>query len=371
MLGRFNIFMVCIGLSLLLGTNTTHAQILEDSNSLNLVRNEIDCIYNLQFKNASEIYEKIARLYPGHPVLFLLRGLSTYWKNYPMLNTAPAHISFEEDMRHCIRLAEKNRNTAYEAEYLLANLCSRGMLLKFYADNGLTLESLPLVTSTYKYLRRSFNFTNACSDLYYYTGVYNYYRVAYPKVYPAYKPLALLLPQGDMDTGLKQLHTAAVSAVVLRAESYLLLSWIYLNFENKYQQALYFSKSLHEMYPDNMSYLATYIKNMLLMKEYDEAEKLILVSTKETENKYFQAQLTIFKGILQEKKYHENNLARQYYSTGISKMTPFGAYANEFEAYAYFGLSRISDIENEKKMSKKFREKALKLGDFKKLNFDR
>jgi len=369
--GRFYIFMVCIGLFLMPGTNTAHAQILEDSNSLSLVRNEIDCIYNLQFKNANEIYEKIARIYPEHPVLFLLRGLSTYWKNYPMLITAPARVSFEEDMRHCIRLTEKNRNVAYEAEYLLANLCSRGMLLKFYADNNLTLETLPLVTSTYKYLRRSFNFTNACSDLYYYTGVYNYYREAYPKVYPAYKPLALLLPHGDMDTGLKQLHTAAVNAVVLRAESYLLLSWIYLNFENKYQQALYFSKSLHEMYPDNMSYTVTYIKNMLLMKQYDEAEKLILASAKEAENRYFQGQLTIFKGVLQEKKYHDNTHAQESYYAGINKVAQFGDYANEYEAYAYFGLSRISYAENEKKMSKKFREKAMKLGDFKKLNFDK
>jgi hypothetical protein len=110
---------------------------------------------------------------------------------------------------------------------------------------------------------------------------------------------------------------------------------------------------------------------MLLMKEYDEAEKLILVSTKESENKYFQAQLTIFKGVLQEKKYHDNNLARQYYSSGISKVAPFGAYANEYAAYGYFGLSRISAVEREKNISKKYREKAMKLGNFKKLNFDK
>jgi len=371
MRGRFSTFMVCIGLFVLLGTTPVHAQILQDSNSLELVKKEIDCIYRLQFTNADRLYNKISRMYPGHPVVLLLRGLSTFWKNYPLLHTNPAHQSFEEDLRHCIRLSEKSRNPANEAEFLLANLCARGLLLKYYSDNNLTMQTLPLVTSTYKYLRRSFNYTRSCSDLYYYTGVYNYYREAYPKVYPVYKPLAMLLPAGDMETGLKQLHIAADNAVVLRAESYLLLSWIYLNFENKYQQALYFSKSLHEMYPDNMSYYATYIKNLLLMKEYDEAEKLIVKSTKDVENKYFQAQLTIFKGILQEKKYHENTIARESYFAGISKVAPFGDYANEYAAYAYFGLSRISDAENEKGMSKKYRDKALKLGDFKKLNFDK
>jgi tetratricopeptide (TPR) repeat protein len=370
MCGKFNKFIVCIVLFVMLSTNTSFAQILRDSNSLELVKKEIDCIYRLQFTNADRIYAKIARMYPGHPVVLLLRGLSTFWKNYPFLQSNPAHISFEEDLRRCISLSGNSTNPANEAEFLLANLCARGMLLKYYSDNNLTLKTIPLVSGMYKYLRRSFNYTNVCSDLYYYTGVYNYYREAYPKIYPVYKPLAMLLPAGNMETGLKQLHIAADKAVVLKAESYLLLSWIYLNFENKYEQALYFSKALHDMYPDNMTYEATYIKNLLLMKQYDEAEKIITKSSKVTENKFFQAQLTIFKGILQEKKYRDNTHAREYYFAGINKAAPFGDYANEYTAYAYFGLSRISNAGNEKEMSKKYREKALKLGDFKKLNFD-
>ena len=79
-------------------------------------------------------------------------------------------------MRQCIKLSETNNNPDYEAEYLLANLCARGMLLMYYADNDLIMEVIPLVTSTYKYLRRAFDFTSACTDLYYFTGIYNYYR---------------------------------------------------------------------------------------------------------------------------------------------------------------------------------------------------
>lgn len=352
-------------------TNTVNAQILQDSTSVNLVKKDIDCIYNHQFNNAHEINLKIAKLYPGHPVVFLLKGMLTYWKNYPLMYSTPERKSFEEDMHQCIRLSEKNNKVSLEAEYLLANLCARGMLLKFYSDNKLTLESIPLASSTYKYLRRSFNYTNACSDLYYYTGVYNYYREAYPKVYPAYKPLTFFLPSGDKNTGLKELHTAAVNAVVLRAESYLLLSWIYLNFENKYQQALYFSKSLHELYPENVVYVALYIKNLLLMKYYTEAEKLIIPTLKETENKYLKAQLLVFQGILQEKKYHDTSLAQQFYNSGIGMISLYGVYGNEYTAYAYYGLSRINEQNGEKNNSRMFQKKAMKLGDFKKINFDK
>ena len=249
--GRFKIIMIWIGLSLFLSSVPVDAQLLRDTTVLKLVKEDIDYIYNLQFNNAREVYTKVIQSYPGHPIVYLLRGIMTYWENYPMLHTAPSHVSFEEDMRQCIRLSEMNDNPDYEAEYLLADLCARGMLLTFYDDNDLIMEVIPLTTSTYKHLKRAFHFASVCTDLYYFTGVYKYYREAYPKIYPVYKPLALLFPHGDMETGLKELQTAAVNSVVLRAESCFLLTSIYLDYENELSQSLYFCKTLHEMYPGN------------------------------------------------------------------------------------------------------------------------
>lgn len=371
MLNRFKFILTDIVISTLLISNSTNAQILQDSSLLVQIKKDIDCIYNLEFEKAHELNLRIAKSYPGHPVQFLLRGLLTYWKNYPMLYSSSERISLEDDLHQCIRLSEKHGNNEFKAEFLLSNLCARGLLIKFYIDNNQTLKVIPLATSTYKYLRQSFAFTVDCTDLYYYTGVYNFYRESYPEVYPVYKPLALLFPSGDMKNGLKQLNNSAVNAVVLRAESYFLLTLIYMNFENKFQQALHYSRPLHDMYPDNVLYFAQYIKNLLLLKQYDEAEKLIIVSLNETENKYFKAQLNIFKGILQEKKYHDLTLAQQYYNSGINQISPFGEYGKEYAAYAYFGLSRISYSKSDNDAGKKYREKAKKLGNHKNLTFDK
>jgi hypothetical protein len=370
MSGRIKIFLKCIGLSLFLSTSLVNAQVLQDTNSLYLIRKDIDYIYNLQFNNAREVYKEFSKLYPEHPFVFLLRGIQTYWENYPLLNTTPAHVSFEEDMRRCIRLSEENNNPVYEEEYLLANLCARGMLLVFYVDNDLIIKVTPLAASTYKYIRHSFDFTSVCTDLYYFTGIYNYYREAYPREYPVYKSLAILFPGGDLEMGLKELHTAALNSVVLKGESYFLLTWIYLNYERNYPTALYYCKSLHELYPGNVLYLAVYLKNLLLMKQYDEAEKLIIASTEGAGNRYFQEQLSIFNGILQEKKYLDNNLAQQYYKKGISDISFFGGYGNEYAAYAYYGLSRISEARGEKHICKIYRKEAMKLAEFKRINFD-
>jgi hypothetical protein len=368
---RFIILVKWIGLSLFLGSLPVNAQLLQDTEALSLVKKDIDYIYNQQFNNAHEVYTKIAESYPGHPIALLLKGIMTYWENYPMLHTSPSHFSFEEDMRACIKLSEANTNKAYEAEYLLADLCARGMLLTFYDDNDIIMEVIPLTTSTYKHLRRAFNFTSVSADLYYFTGIYKYYREAYPKIYPVYKSLALLFPHGDLEAGLKELQTAAANSVVLRAESCYLLSLIYLGFENKLPESLFYCKTLHEMYPENMVYLSTYIRTLLLMKKYGEAEKLMSALPPEEENKYFQAQMMILKGILKEKKYLDNNTAQEYYNKGIRDISLFGKYGNEYAAYAYFGLSRISDANGEKQTRKTYRKEALKLADFKKINFDK
>ena len=359
------------GLFIFLVSLPLKAQLLQDTAALNLVKKDVDHIYNLQFAEARNDYAAIVRLYPDHPIVFLLRGIMTYWENYPMLHTSEAHISFEQDMREVIRLSETNTNVSYEAEYLLANLCARGMLLMFYDDNDLILEVTPLTISTYKYLRRAFSFSASCTDLYYFTGTYNYYREAYPKIYPVYKSLAFLFPHGNMEAGLKQLQISASNSIVLSAESAYLLIWIYMGYENKLTESLYYCKSLHEKYPQNELYLTIYIRNLLLMKYYDEADKLISSYKTDGENKYFQAQLTILKGILQEKKFHDKKLAVQFYNEGISSISVYGKYGNEYAAYAYFGLSRLSDDDGEKHTRKIYRKEAIKLAEFKKIDFDK
>ena len=72
---------------------------------------------------------------------------------------------------------------------------------------------------------------------------------------------------------------------------------------------------------------------------------------------------------LQEKKYFNNKLAVQYYERGLREIASFQNYAREYSAYAYFGLSRISES-NDENARKEYRKKALDLASFKNVNFD-
>jgi len=368
---KFKVITGITGLILVLSTIPMEAQLLQDTSTLRLVKQSIDYIYNIQFAKAGELNKKIEVIYPGHPVGKILSGMMTYWQNYPLLNTNITKTSFEEDLNQCIKISEKNTNPDHEVEYLLSNLCARGFLLMYYSDNNIVMEVIPLASNSYKYMRRSFDFTSTCTDLFYFTGVYNYYIEAYPKAYPVYKPLTLMFPSGDIQAGLNQLNTASINSVVLRAEASYILTYIYENFENDFLKAYKYSSSLHDNYPQNLRFLTAYIKNLLFLKRYDEADQLIESRVAKSPNQYFQAQISIFKGILKEKKDLDNVVAEQFYNQGIRNLYLYGNYGNEYAAYGYFGLSRISETKSEKQASKLYRKEALRLADFKKNNFDK
>jgi len=363
-------FLKCTLFLVFLIMQPVNAQMLQDSACLKLLRTNIDYTYNLQFKEAGEIFTQIQEKDPDHPIVFLIRGIMTYWKSYPLVYANPSHVSFEDDMRQCIKLCESDHDTAYEAEYLLANLCARGMLIMYYADNDLTMEVIPIASSTYRHIRRSFDFNKSTIDLNYFTGLYNYYRDAYPDLHPVYKSVSFMFPPGDLALGIKQLKTSALNSVFLRADSYFSLAWIYLYYENKYSESLIYYKSLHELYPGNYEYQAMYIKNLMLLKRYEEAETHISSSEKNAKD-YYKAQISIFKGILYEKKYKDFKTAQEFYNKGILGINIYGGYGNEYAACAYFGLSRISELNGERQTSKIYRKMAEKLTDFKKIDFDK
>ena len=354
----------------LLGSTSVQGQILKDTASLNLLKKGVDHIYSFRFDDARDVAGKLNYAFPDHPVVHLLNGMIIYWENFPLIPLSSACISYETEMRESIRLCEIISEPPDYAEYLLSNLGARGMLLLYYADNNLSDKVFPLAKSTYSLIKQAFNYSSDYNDFYFFTGLYNYYREAYPDAHPVYKVVAFLFPKGDRKKGLSEMLTAANNSIMMKAESYSFLSHIYIHYENNYQQAYVYSKSLSELYPANPQYLALYIKNMLLAKKYDQAENIVRDSEKKNTNPFFRAQLSIFNGILQEKKYKNTTLAQKYYLKGINDLSGYGYYGNEYSAYAYFGLSRISDIDEDKRNKKTYRKNALELTNYKKVNFD-
>lgn len=357
---------ISIWLLVLNGLNSK-AQVLQDTATFRMLCRGVDLIYNMQFDEAKAIFKKVTAKYPDNPVISVYKGLITYWEHFPITPYSPEKEIFEAEMLKAIELIEQKPDHKSNPEYLLATIGARGLLLLYYADNDLTRDVIGMASGTYQYVKEAFKHTDTYADFYFITGLYNYYREAYPEAHPVYKPLAVLFPKGDKARGLKELQIASKQAIVLKAEAFSFLSGIYISFENNFQQAYRFSKALHELYPDNYFYLALYIKNLLLVHRYSEAESLIKAGYEKSKNRYFQAQISILNGIVQE-KYHGNlQQAEKLYEKGIREIEPYGTFGNEYAAYGYFGLSRIAGDKHQKRT---YRKKAMDLSDFENVNFD-
>jgi hypothetical protein len=336
-----------------------------------MIKEGISHMYNMEFDETDRIVSDLERQYPGHPVIFLMKGIMTSWRNYPLTPASSGRQLFEEYLRTCIDLSSrKPYSEEYMAESLLANLCARGLLLMFYSENDLSMKVIPLAAGTYKYVMRSFDYTSSFGDFYYFTGLYKYYREAYPMIHPVYKPIASLFPHGDIEEGLNEMEKCGETSVFLKAEAYSMLTWIAFGFENDFPEALVYSTRLVTLYPANPMFTEYHIRNLLLMHKYDEAEIFINKTTKETSNVFFIAAMKIFSGIVQEKKYRNYELAKQLYTEGISAIMPFGYYGNEYCGYAYLGLSRICDHDGDKNGKKAYRKKGLELITFSQMSFD-
>ncbi|HKK43641.1 MAG TPA: hypothetical protein VJ963_14585 [Bacteroidales bacterium] len=360
----------CICLVFLFFSGSLYSQILKDTADINLIRKGVDYIYDLKFDKARDEYNKISEDYPENPIPYLFRGIITYWEDYPLIPGSPGVPSFKGDMRKCMDLAEGECSSEDYPEYLLADLCARGMLLMYYADNDISMSVLSLAPSTYRYIRRSFDYTREYNDFYFFTGLYNYYREEYVDVHPVYKSLALLFPRGSRTKGLKELQIASKSSIFLRADAYSYLSYIYIGYENDYEQSLVYLDSLHRIYPANMVFRTEYIKNLLLLKRYGEAESVLKSCDTLNLNNYFKACIIILDGILEEKVRMNYRAAKDDYNSGLVYLDGYGNFADDYRAIAYFGLSRISGFYGDKANRKKYRKKALNIASFKKINFD-
>jgi hypothetical protein len=357
--------------AVVIGTSGINAQILSDSTAVSMIKTGISNMYNLDYKKASDIFAEVGLLYPDHPVNYLLKGILSYYENYPLLPVSPSRQLFEDDLRKCIELCnQKPYSKNFEAESLLTNLCARGLLLTYYTNNNLSMSVIPLTAGTYKYLKKSFDFVSVFADFYFFTGTYNYYWEAYPRIHTIYRTLASLFPPGDMKQGLYELLMAAQQSIFVQVESYSRLTSIYTGFENNYFMASVYSKTLTDQYPGNPLFKSDHIKNLLLLRDYDQAEYLMEDFPGDTVNTFYASQIMIYKGIIQEKKYKNYALAKQLYEDGISAGSHFGDYTKEYCAYGYFGLSRISGYNCDNAGMKAYRKKALDLTDFKEVNFD-
>ncbi len=370
MLGNIRKYIVLTALALLQVVSTS-GQVLQDTQTIDMIRNGVRCIYNYEFEQADLVSVHLEKKYPNHAVTYLYRGMTLYWQFFPIIPGTPAAEQYEVCLGKGMELAEqKLKNDEAVAENLLSALGSAGLLLLYCSDNGLSGKVFSMASRAYQWVMRSFDFTHSYKDFFFFTGLYNYYREAYASAHPIYKPLLVFFPHGSTKMGLQQLKSAADSSIFMKAEAVNFLSGIYMSFENNPAKALIYSRKLRDAYPQNPQFRANYVRDLLVIGKYGEAESLLKSMANSSLNNFHQAQADVFRGIIMEKRYQNLKAAESFYRSGIDKIKPYGTIGNEVSAYGHYGLSRIYQSAGNPKLSRQYRKQARDLSAFDHINFD-
>jgi tetratricopeptide (TPR) repeat protein len=359
-----NPFMTRISLTVILLalTITTMAQqkILSNKTLMNLVKSGIDKTYNSEFDEAAKIFRQVAVQTPGHPVGPLLFGLYYYYKYMPLTPASEGAAPFEATVNEAIacseRMLDKDKN---DVEALALDMISRALLNMYYVDNGSSLKAIMEIMPIYRSVMKGFSLMYNFNEFYFTTGLYNYYREAYPEAHPVYKPIASLLQPGNKILGLKQLNYAADSCIFLKNEALVFLKIIYLNYENDPEKAMQCMQRLHHKYPGNLNFVAGFTETLLMQKEYEKARPHIyqlLANSKKDLGLIMKG--LIFKGIYEEKANKDLVVAEKNYLSGLKAAEELGPAVDAFKAYACLGLARIYAIQGKSDKARDYRKKG-------------
>ncbi|MBU8893378.1 MAG: hypothetical protein KOO66_11400 [Bacteroidales bacterium] len=345
--------------------------IFSDTTYIMSLKAEVDNIYNFQFDNSEEVYKELEEKYPDHAFTQLFYAIMIYWKYFPIVPESEQYIILAEKTAKAISIVEEIlEKDKSNTEAIFFNLMSRMFIMQYYADNGASSKVIPHLGRAYKMVTSGFDLSDSLIDFHFSTGVYNYYREAYPKAYPIYKPVAFFFPDGDIEYGLQQLEFNWENGIFLDAESLFFLVYINLNFEKNYDKSLEYLEHLNKAYPKNPLYLSYRIQTLLLKQEYDLA--LVYISKLRElkfRNDFFPVVSDIYEAIIQEKKNKNYSKATKMYAKSVKSLEKYGSYGNSYSSVAFYGLSRIY-AGKDKKKSKEYRKLANDLAIYPHINFD-
>ena len=331
------------------------------------IRLGVDKTYNSEFDAAEKIYREVEKKVPGHPAGPLLLGLNYYYKYYPLTPESPGAEPFVRNVQEAIKRAgnmiDKNSE---DIEAQAMDMIARALLNMFYVDNGNSFKAIPQIMPIYRSVMKGFTLKEKFNEYYFTTGLYNYYREAYPDAHPVYKPVTSFLQSGNKALGIKQLQYAADSCAFLRNEALIFLKIVYLNYENNPEASLIYAKRLFDKYPGNLTFLAGYAETLMMNKQFEKARApIFLLLSRGSKDVSIVMKGLILKGIYEEKVRKDFAIAEKNYMAGLKASEELGPSVDAYRAYACLGLSRIYKLNGNADKASDFRKKGENFAHYK------
>ena len=256
-------------LAALLATRPAFAQtayrntsVLDDSLVRSQAKEGLDLLYNMQFDKAANIFSKIDRRYPKHPVGPFLKALNTWWQILMDLQETEHDEAFYAAMEEVIdrsdRLLDRDEDNLDAMFFKGAALGFRGRLR---SNRGQWFRAAMDGKRAMDYVLEVAERRPENDDYVFGKGIYDYYAAVIPDRYPYVKPVMIFFPDGNRQRGLAELERTAEEGYFIQTEAAYFLLQIYYLFEKDYRKSVKYATWLRREHPNN-AYFHTYEARM-------------------------------------------------------------------------------------------------------------
>lgn len=343
--------------------------LLDDKVVMDSLRASVQYIYNFKFDKSSRCLARFQTKYGNHAGFKLINCVRNYWKNFPIGLHPAAYKSYKNELAQVVRIAEsmmKKYPKSPEPGYyfMTANL----MLARHHSEDGEYVQAVNETRKAFPLIKKGFDLKTAFPDFYFTTGLYNYYRVAFPENHPLYKPFTVFFPDGNKEQGLKELSIAGEKSYFSQAEARVFQCNIVLRDYFDINQALGFSASLHKSYPENWVFSILYAETLAESGKSEEAGTIIRMLQGRTETAALLAGFYL-QGLI-DKKAGRNDAARWNFQKALMYGKTNDRLTKGHLGLTYNELAKIALEEGNRGLAKKYFRQAAENCSYKKVKSD-
>lgn len=228
------------------------ASVLDDSFVRVEAKRGLDLLYDMRFRQAQAVFDRIDQRYPGHPIGPFLGALGTWWQILLDLHNTDHDDAFyaamDEVIERADRMLEEDPDSFDAAFFKGAALGFRGRLR---SNRGQWLRAALDGKRAMDHVLKVAREAPHVDDYAFGKGLYDYYAAAIPERYGWAKPFMAFFPEGDRQRGLRELTRAAEEGWYIQTEAHYFLLQIYYLYEKDFGQALHHAQWLRQKHPRN------------------------------------------------------------------------------------------------------------------------
>jgi len=297
-------------------------------------------LYNQEYDSAECIISQLEKNMTDYPGLHLLKAYACNIQYGPLNESNEHYAAFLRSVDSTMLLAGRwlqNNPESNEAMFFVLSI--HAMLARLHVDSGHSWKAILQAKKAYRYVTKVMDRVDAFPEFNLYCGIYNYYREKYPEENAYVKPVLWFFKNGSKEEGLQMLKKGSAFGLFTKVECLTYLYHINFRYEFEPEGSIDYAYKLHQLYPNNRSFAALLVENLLFMGELCNS-KVLIDSVLVSNNPYHQYIGHVYLAIHHELQ-GKTKESEAVYNAALKLAKEKEIATPHYQSMCYLGLGRI------------------------------